>query len=389
LFLKDSALSAPHERPKPRKGDIVTFFIYYPAYKKRSKVDWRASPYNIAHREKYIDPKTNPQAAAWWHSPVPSAPINLPPVKPGHVTRTVQDEQASRKREEADKKASEADKYRILDEDDINFYILMSTTGENTDKAIKRPKFEGHYVEYLRGDMGDGPLGSAYHFGALTKVFFFSRVAELTQYLQTGKWEGKEWDGGKDEDESGNKKNYVFSPGRPVRKDIYNRPLKVNTPWYKAWDKTPSVDRNLVKVRRFDYFGHSDAENMILLYGWENEKGEPPDYDHTMTIAGLEKCFQGKVLTHDAVAALWGCNLGANMEDGSPGIAPRLAEKLFPGGAVAADQRTTFDHVLDNDYAMPEPMPDYVWDAAKNAWVEVKGTWKFYPHKKGKAAGAK
>jgi hypothetical protein len=382
LYFQTGSLSNPHQRPEPKKGDIVTFFIYYTAYRKRNRLDWRASPYNFYNRNKYVDPKLNPTAAAWWGRPTtPSTNKVTIPGPP--ITRTVHDIENEKKRKEADQKAREADKVKKLEEDDVNFYILMSTTSENTDHAIKRPKNDNHYFEYMRGDWGDGPLGSVYKFGALCKVFFFTDINQIVDYVQRGKWVGKEWDGGPDTADDGTSKNYVFMPGRPVYRDIYNRPLKVTTPWYKHWDKTPNVDRDLIKIRRFDYFGHSDASNMILEYGWSNEKGEPPDYDYTMVFDDLRIIFKGKVLTHDATAELWGCNLGANNDDGTPGIAPQLAELLFPGGVVAADVRTIFDHVLDNESNMPEPAEGYVLNADKTAYVKAPGKWTFYPHKMG------
>ncbi len=320
LYLNDDSLPSPHERPRPRKGDIVTFFIYYPAYRDRQEVDWKASPYHFNHHNK-------PDAAKYWMSDYgkpAGEPIQLPPGPPAF--KRPQDEIEERKKKEELHKAREEDKYKPLSEDDINFYILMRTTGENTEKAIKRPKHGSDYYEYLRGDYGQGPLGTVYQYGALAKVFFFQDASEVIKYMQTGKWEGVEWTEGEpggttDEDGTpARMKNYAILPDRPVRKDASGRPLPVTTPWYKAWDKSPSVDREVIKICRFDYFGHSDNENMILRYGWSNNKGESPDYDYVMKFEELEKCFNGKVLTHDAAASLWGCSLGAQKEDGVRGL---------------------------------------------------------------------
>jgi hypothetical protein len=382
LFLYDGPLSNPHQRPAPKKGDIVSFFIYLPAYQMRQDLDWAASPFNFRNKDKYVDPTTNPQSADWWKAPATPMPerVTLPLSR---TWRTVEDEENARKKKLADAKAREAEKVRKLSEEDINFYILMSTTSENTDRVIKRPKYPTDYIEYLRGDLGGGPLGTVYQFGALSKVFLFWEPSQFIDYVHSGKWEGVEWTGGGPEnDEKGNDRNFVFMPGRPVRRDAFGRPMKVTTPWYKHWDKTPRVDRDIVKIRRFDYFGHSDATSMMLQYGWKNEKGEPPDSDLTLEFHDLEKCFKGNVLTHDATAELWGCNLGSNDDAGNPGIAPRLAEKFFKGGVVAADRRTVFDHILDNDTNMPEPTPGEELNADHTAYVEVPGKWTFYPHKK-------
>ena len=382
LYLYDGDLPEPHKRPQPLKGDIVTFFIYFPAYRDRQSIDWKASPFNAAHYGKTISAKNNPEEANFFNKPSTGSDQGRDQAPgPPLSTDTFDSREKERKRKEEARKAGDADKYSLLTEDDINFHILMRTTSANTATVIKRLKMPTDYFHYLRGDYGRGPIGTVYRFGALAKVFFFSDISEVVTYVQTGKWKGDEWkqarqnpDNATDDDGApAKKKNYLILPDRPVRKDVHGRPLPVTTPWYKAWDRTPDVDRNSVKIHRFDYFGHADSSRFILSYGWKNRKGEWPDFDYNMKVGDLENCFSGKVLTHDASASLWGCSLGAPSDDGSPGIAQMLAEKYFKGGVVASKRRTLFHRILDHDTSMPEPV-DGVWTIYPESKAGIKKT---------------
>lgn len=67
LYRNPGDLPEPLKRPKPRRGDIVTFLVYAPAYELRQKVDWDASNHNPIHRDKAgvrAAPAAGPKKAA-------------------------------------------------------------------------------------------------------------------------------------------------------------------------------------------------------------------------------------------------------------------------------------------------------------------------------------
>jgi hypothetical protein len=115
-----------------------------------------------------------------------------------------------------------------------------------------------------------------------------------------------------------------------------------------------------VLVHRFDYIGHSTVWAMMLRYGWINQKGFLPagDAETALVKEQLDACFLGKVLTPDAHAMLWGCNLGATgvLDDGvtKSGIGPWIA-KHFGGGVVAAEAKTSFTAITKKSTNMPTP----------------------------------
>lgn len=365
LYKSTPAWDAPLQRPDVRPGDIVTFLVYVPPYEMRGRVDFNASPYNIEHR-------TKPDAKKYWEGGAIGPPLVVPetppapPSKPGYISP-----QALKKiqeRQEKDDAAKKADADKTLSEEDINFHILMRTTDENTDEYIKRPKYADHYMKYLFDEL----LSGVEQPKAMTKILLVREPQEIVDYISKGTWKGKpvdaydsmkNWDNPSEEDLKDEtpkeEKNYAFTPPKPVKTDTRGRPLKWTLPWYKHWDGFPSVDRKKVLVHRFDYIGHSTVWVMMLSYGWDNKKGYMIKGDVTKALLKeqLDACFSGKVLTPDAHAMLWGCNLGATspMPDGTKsGIGPYIA-KHFGGGVVAAEAKTSFTAITHKPTNMPTP----------------------------------
>lgn len=376
LFNSTGAWAAPLQRPLPKPGDLVTFLVYAPAYEMRGRVDFNASPYNVDHRLK-------PDAASYWG--LEPGPPSTSPSQPGF--RSPQDKKLDERVRVKDEAAAKAEPHLPLSEEDINFHVVMRTTGENTDEYIKKPKYPDHYMQYLHDEL----LNSVQQRGAMTKLLLVRTPQEIVNYISTGKWTGKpldsydsmkNWDNPSKEDLADetprSEKNFVFSPPRPVKKDVHNRPLKWTLPWYPAWNDTPSVNRKKVLVHRFDYVGHSVTWSMMLQYGWNNAKGFMPAADTrggveiSLTAKELDACFSGKVLTPDAHAMLWGCNLGATgfMDDGvtKGGLGTWIAQ-YFGGGVVAAEAKTSFAEITKRRTNMPTP---------------DNGFWSFYPGPKRK-----
>jgi hypothetical protein len=79
----------------------------------------------------------------------------------------------------------------------------------------------------------------------------------------------------------------------------------------RAGAKPPDIDRTKIKIKRFDYFSHSDPDKFYFLYGWGNKKGELPNLEVTfLTTDELTTALPKKNLPGNSFAQLWGCNLG-------------------------------------------------------------------------------
>jgi hypothetical protein len=88
-----------------------------------------------------------------------------------------------------------------------------------------------------------------------------------------------------------------------------------------------------------------------------NKKGEFPNKEVTFpTTDELTTALPKKNSTGDSFAQLWGCNLGQTM---APALTDRFKE------VVACESSTYFDHILDNDSAMPVPEAGFEWKTFK------------------------
>ncbi|MBC8001928.1 MAG: hypothetical protein H7X97_05005 [Opitutaceae bacterium] len=238
----------------------------------------------------------------------------------------------------------------------------MQMTADRDDKYLFRINGYDSYRDWMESKC----LGSVKAPDVLAKVIFFNDSAEFISYCNSGKFPRT---GGHSVVEG---TDYSLRPMRPVPHDIYGRPLPRTAPWLKHWNSTPDVDRSQIKICRFDYFGHSDSSEMMLEYGWSNQKGEVPVSDVGLSDLELFASFPPSVLTADAHAALWGCYLGE-----SGGIGPGLA-KRFRGGVCAADVRTDFSQIVVNDTEMPYPVKDE-WNAA-GVHRRSRGEFKKFPY---------
>ncbi len=341
LYSKTGKVVAPMRPVEPRRGDIVTFLVYYPAYQQREKLDWDASPYNFRHKDKL-------EAKPYWDPPaLTGASIPVPEASSGPVTTTKVGEKVEQERKARDKKRAEQELKNPLSEDDINFYILMRTTREN--EIIKRPNQPHAYRNYMAARLSL----AGWQDGLLYKLVFFSTEEQALNYISEGKI---------DDNEDGVYVQ-VNPPGRPASKDVHGHALKPRYTCFRSWDGLPNVDRKHIRECRFDYFGHSSPDGLFIDYGWNNAKGEVLTATIVLDADLLAGAFVGHVLSSDACACLWGCFLGAENDDGNT-FAGRLA-KLFPRGVTASETLPSFDHILENKTALPAP---------------VRGDWKFFPH---------
>ncbi|HEY3244330.1 MAG TPA: hypothetical protein VGM03_13370 [Phycisphaerae bacterium] len=392
LYFHKDAFAPPLKRPTPQRGDIVTYLIYAPSYEKRQKLDYDASPYNPDHRNKpgiYGNPTYDATAP---RGPQPT--IELP-----HITYTVQDE--IRMKEERRRRAIERAKFkeRFLPETELNHYILMRTTSENTEKVIKRATSNYCYFDYLE----QIPSYAVQYNDVMTKVLFFSHPDQVMTYLRTGSWIGEPIvrdisesdaeDYAEQEDKNEQRyaderqliqdiydfdagkgryglKNFIYSPPQPVKRDVYGRPLKWTMYWSKLWNDVPQVNRTKIKIGRLDYFGHSASSTMMLQWGWKNLKGQIPEVDKSDSGSELalhpedfESALADRPLTADAQACLWGCHLGK-------AFGPRLAP-FFRGGVVGAETLTDFEKIIHNDTNMPEPVGGEPWHEYMSAPAAV------------------
>jgi hypothetical protein len=342
---------------KPQVGDILTFMLYEPGYEDRQKVDWDASPYNAALHssspwvlgKKPYDPNTL-RTQQGQNPPVPSLRhVTKPTAHPAHYSQA---------------------------EADINHDILMRTTSEfkpdGTDAPDgafhKRPHDVNDYENKIhdiprRLSLGARwtlipPINSATPplFGVLVKVLLMRTENEFYDYLQKGTWTDKRW---------------VHILDTADEKDAKRAEPMANCFWdafglipaggktYPSWKPSPSVDRTKVKIKRFDYFGHSGPvagstteDAFYISYGWQNKKGDLPGPDVSIVSTTFKGHLSPNLFTKDGFVMLWGCNLGQNM---APMMSP------FAETVVACPNTTSFDHILDDEKKMPEPVPGANW----------------------------
>jgi hypothetical protein len=302
----------------PRPGDIVTFIVYLPPYEFRQQIDWEASPYNPRHE--------------------PIIPSGRGAVHPDVRDRLY-------------RRASPSH-----DETVINHDILMRTTGG--DDGFGFPKLARSPTSYLEtlhdlprrvvmGHRWDAKSAAPTLDSVLVKLLLLRDKADLWEYLKHGRWNGTQWRHGFDMHSDHDSR----LPLELCSYDYYAETTR--HPRYRAWEDVPEVDRARVRIRRFDYLGHSAEDVFILQYGWTNPKGELPDFDVTIYDRELEPRLSPELFVNDAIAKLWGCSLGVRM-------APKLT-KYFKT-VVATEGRSEFEHVIKQRTNLPTTEgPKYPW----------------------------
>ena len=332
---------------QPREGDIVTIVVYLKGYLWRQKLDWDASPYNsLLHRDSpWV--RGNPAFDPYAQRRGPRLPVPVPA------------------RRGAFENPAPPPVYKVNAEDAeevINHHILMQTTSENTAEAIKRPKNAHDYEDYIHDlprKIIFGPTlgGEARMPNVLVRLLLVNDQAAFHNYIETGEFSGERWihlldKHSEDDMSSGARVNDTGS--------FWDQALAASDKkWIIRWAKMSAaghvkggrVNRKKIKIKRFDYVGHSADNCFYILYGWGNQKGERPDGDKFCEF-WFAKNFPSKAgFTRDATAWLWGCNLGKE-------FARDLTDRFKT--VTAAEIETDFTHILDTGASMPEPM-DHTW----------------------------
>ena len=244
----------------------------------------------------------------------------------------------------------------------------MRTTSANKDGIIKRSYDGQDLIQYIHNMprkvvYGQSLSGDAVMPDVLVKLLLFNQVSDLAAYLKTGAFPAaKYWKhilNTVDERDMGSMIQ-VTDAGR-----YYDAVLHFSgRPWAARWKRLlklgatpPEVNRAKIKIKRFDYIGHSDGQSFYLDYGWANKKGELPNKEViAMYTDEVLDALPKSAVTGDAFAYLWGCNLGEQM---GPSLTVPFKE------VVACETSTYFDHILDSDAAMPVPGPGHHWKTFK------------------------
>ncbi len=257
--------------------------------------DWNASPYNqeLHGRSPWVrgNPEYDPYA------------------KGGHVTLPPQPSTGAVDQRKPDPPSTPPDHNR---EDVLDHDILMRTTTANTDGVIKQPTTDEDYLQYIHNAprrivYGRQLGGTAVVRDVLVKLLFVNKVADFLKYLKTGQCSAKYWKHMLDTVSEGG--------GSAVRPDTdgsyYDATIDFSSrAWQGRWKRLlkaglqpPAIDRHKVKIRRFDYFGHSGEAEFWPLYGWYNAKGELPNYRiGEFSIDGdmLKEALEGKTFERDS-----------------------------------------------------------------------------------------
>ncbi len=337
---------------KAKPGDVITVIIYMTGYIWRGNADWDASPYNqmLHSRSPWVrgNPEYDPYATG--------SRVKLPPPP---ATGTDFPLGGSRKPDPPSQPADH-DREDVLDHD-----ILMRTTTANSDGVIKRPTSDEDYLQYIhnvprRIVYGRELGGTAVVRDILVKVLLVNKPDDFLKYLKTGQSSAKYWKHTLDTVTEGDS-----SGARPdTDGSYYDATIAFSSrAWQGRWKRLlkagvqpPSINRKKVKIRRFDYFGHSGSSEFWPLYGWYNAKGELPNFRiGEFAIDGdmLKGALGRHTVVRDSFAQLWGCNLGDEM-------APKLKGTFKK--VVACTGSTDFAKILDTDASMPEPSEGNKWD---------------------------
>lgn len=354
-FLDPAARLFSHgiAEPGPKPGDIVTIAVYLKGYLWRQAIDWNASPHNaLLHRNSpYVRGNPNFDPYAKFRGPSPPVPATRPreafrnPSLPDPPKRI---------------KVNEEEPEEVL-----NHHILMQTTSGNSAEAIKHPRNGHDYEDYIHDiprKIVFGPmLGGTPQFpNVLVKLLLINDKETFANYLGKGVFPGEHWihqmDKRTEEDMSAGAR--INDKGSFYDYSLAVSDKKSAIRWaklFKTHAKMPNVDRTKIKVKRFDYIGHSADNGLYMIYGWGNQKGEAP-FDEKF----IEYWYAGdgfppvgaKAFTRDASAWLWGCNLGKE-------YAPLMTDYFKK--VVAAEIETDFTHILDTPSSMPAPDNGEKW----------------------------
>jgi len=329
---------------RPGHGDILTFIIHVPPYLLRQSRDWDASPYNyLLHGRKHWTGTAKPydrslradEQGSLGSTPLPHT-SDEPAVPQAPPSRS---------------------------EPDINHQILMWTVAEHPidggfhKRAIDVFAYEKAIADIPRRLIRGSKFGTFPPvtrtvpplLGVHIKLLLMTEPSQLYDYLKLGTWpDGHEWPHWEDiydEAHAGDMRRMSECTwgAYELRHPKYR---------YRNWDPAPSVNRSRVKIKRFDYFGHSGGgrtateEAFWLQYGWTNAKGEHSKRETFISTSDLEPHLSRGIFAKDSFAQLWGCNLGRFM---GPMFA-RYMDKV-----VACPGLTSFNDILKDGVSLPRP----------------------------------
>ena len=338
----------------PSPGDIVTVIVFAPPYYYRELLDWEASPWNTQLW----------QDSPWVQGNDPYDPfvrlIDQDVIHPVEVST-----------HPAVVAATMPPPPRPSTEARLNHEIMMLTTGEPATGSLgypKRPTTANHWREILhnlpRRILYGPDHGGAPRFPSLmVKLLLATDVDQILFYIATGQWPGKHWlhpfDTYDEQDAStAYRPNWSF-PFEP----LHDFAATVPTPGAAAeWNVYPAVNRERVKISRFDYFGHSGegdpgVNEIYLQYGWDNSKGDPDGiggeiYFTTDELLDVIELAPSPPFASDAKAQLWGCSLGLSMAQELTAHIPTV---------VATPELTDYASILDSPGSMPAPSNGAAW----------------------------
>ncbi|RYU14814.1 hypothetical protein [Nocardioides iriomotensis] len=323
-------------------GDILTILVYYPPYAARSERDWAASPWNTM---KWL-------GSPWVANKDPYDPM-VRRTEQGNIPVIARPTPAS-----APKRPSTAFVSQAVNEERIDHEILMRTTTEalrpgQTYEA--RPHDPDMWLTRLHdlprlivhGKTLGGPAKVP---NVLVKLLMVTDPGQILSYLTLGQFTGEHWrhllDKHDEEDMGGGGPTATDRTGTWY--DWYTRMPSRKAP--SQW-QMPQIDRAQVKVKRLDYFGHSNDDSWFLQYGWENKKGDAnePAGEVVITTADLDAALSAApsaVFSANGKAHLWGCSLGLAM-------APTLRKYV---DVEASEELTDYESLVLNPINMPTPV---------------------------------
>lgn len=323
---------------QPQPGDLVTILVVSPGFLRRQRLDWEASPYNRELHPRPLQPKKE-EPRGWIPFRNPDPPVV--PAKP-----STQDPEYM-----------------------INHEIMMRTTSDNAPGVIRRPTQARQYEEIIHNlpravifgpDLG----GEARLPDVLVKVVLIRTVDEFVAYMKDGTVSGERWQHAFDVPSFETAAPSEVGRAGPIDEDHSYYDFAV-APSSKAWAirwaklkathaKPQAVNRRKVKIKRFDYFGHSFPESFEALFGWPNKQ---ETWDYASTFARIPR----SAMTANSFAHLWGCSLAQSMA----WDLVRHFRKIR-----AAESLTTYKEIPRFPTSMPVP---------DEGWVERDRTMKRPP----------
>lgn len=332
-------------RAKPVDGDVVTLLVYWPPYAQRSERDWDSSPWNamawrtspwVAGKDPY-DPTVRSGLQGTFRPPsVPTVPKTSPKTKLDFSKQAV----------------SEAR---------IDHEILMRCTtetkrpGQTYDMRPSRPSEWLDDVHDLARRIVFGPMlgGTPVLPNVLVKLLIVDNPKQILDYLTAGTFpSGNRWThllDTHDEEDMANMQGPDLGDREGQWWDVAAARKKGFKP--PPYWTAPHISRKQVKVKRLDYFGHSNADACFLKYGCANAKGDPagPVGEVLLSKQDLDaalKTAPQPVFSASATAHLWGCSLGLGMA----GVLQNYVT------TVAAEVLTDYEGLVLDPRAMPQPV---------------------------------